>query len=94
MVIRSEEPVTFYPSGKVVNVVPVSSVKDVLPHVTLATQTVGVFPMERRAEIRDLLCPLGAQRICSLGSAGEMSMGLPHDGFFPLARFVRWARDD
>jgi hypothetical protein len=94
LVIRSDEPVSFYPSGRVVNVVAVDRLADAVRHVSVATQTVGIYPDARRAELRDVLCRAGAQRITGLGSAGDLTPGLPHDGFLPLARFVRWMRDD
>ena len=94
MVVRSDEPVGFYPSGKVVNVVPVDSLALALRHVSVATGTVGVYPSSRRSALRDLIVSAGAQRVATLGDAGQMASGLPHDGFFPLARFVRWVRDD
>jgi hypothetical protein len=94
LVIRSDEPVTFYPTGRVVNVVPVPALRDAVANVTVATQTVGIYPDERRAELRNALCSAGAQRITPLGRAGDMTAGLPHDGFVPMARFVKWVRDD
>lgn len=94
LVLRSDEPVTFYPSGRVVNVVPVAALRDAVTNVTVATQTVGIYPDERRSELRDALCSAGAQRITALGRAGDMTPGLPHDGFVPMARFVKWVRDD
>ena len=33
-------------------------------------------------------------RVVKLGSAGGVETGLPHDGFMPLARFVRWVNDE
>ena len=94
LVIRSEEPVSFYPSGRVVNVVPVSGPKDVVDYINAATQTVGVYPDRLRAELRDQLCGIGVQRVTSLGQAGDTVIGLPHDGFYPLSRMVRWAKDE
>jgi hypothetical protein len=94
MVVRSEEPVEFYPSGRLVNVVVVPDVKAVLGHVTAATQTVGVYPDHLRAQLRDDLCGVGVQRVTALGSAGDTRLGLPHDGFYPLARMVRWGKDE
>jgi Acyl-CoA reductase (LuxC) len=94
MVIRSDEPVSFYPTGRVVNVVAVESLDDAIDHVNVATQTVGVYPPALRLRYRDALCHAGAQRITSLGSAGSSWLGLPHDGFYPLARLVRWVKDE
>lgn len=94
MVVRSEEPVDFYPTGRLVNVVAVPDAKAVLGHVTAATQTVGVYPDRLRALLRDDLCSVGVQRITALGCAGDTRLGLPHDGFYPLARMVRWGKDE
>jgi hypothetical protein len=94
LVVRSEEPVSFYPTGRVVNVVAVSGPKDVLTHINAATQTVGVYPDRLRAELRDQLCSAGVQRVTKLGQAGDTMIGLPHDGFYPLSRMVRWAKDE
>jgi hypothetical protein len=94
MVVRSEEPVDFYPTGRVVNVVVVPEVKAALQHVNAATQTVGVYPERLREQLRDDLCSVGVQRVTALGSAGDTRVGLPHDGFYPLARMVRWGKDE
>jgi acyl-CoA reductase LuxC len=93
VVIRSEEPVDFYPDGKVVNVVRVERLADAVRHVTVATSTVGVYPAARKTELRDALASAGAQRVVALGGAGP-EVGLPHDGFYPLQRFVRWVNDE
>jgi hypothetical protein len=93
IVIRSEEPVDFQPDHKVVNVVLVARLEDALPYVTVATQTVGVYPSERKAGLRDALASAGVQRVAALGDAAP-EIGLPHDGFYPLHRFVRWVNDE
>jgi hypothetical protein len=91
MVIRSEEPVSFNPGGKLVNVVQVSALRDAIAHVTVATQSVGVYPPERIVEVRDGLASAGAQRIVGLGNinAGKFG-GLPHDGGWPVHRMMHW----
>jgi hypothetical protein len=93
IVIRSEEPVDFQPDHKIVNVVPVARLEDALCYVSVATQTVGVYPSERKADLRDALASAGVQRIAALGDAAP-EIGLPHDGFYPLHRFVRWVNDE
>lgn len=92
-VVRSEDPVEFHPEGKVVNVVPVARLEDALRYVNVATQTVGVYPSDRKAGLRDALAAAGAQRVVTLGQASP-EMGLPHDGFYPLQRFARWVNDE
>jgi len=94
LVIRSEYPVDFHPDGKIVNVVTVDSLKAATVHANVATQTVGIHPPDRKAELRDVLVANGAQRIVTLGGAASAKVGLPHDGFIPLQRFVRWATDE
>jgi hypothetical protein len=94
VVIRSEEPVDFHPNHKVVNVVPVASLEDAVAFANVATQTVGVFPAERRPTLRDALVTSGVQRVVSLGRAGTTTRGLPHDGFIPMQRLVRWVVDE
>jgi Acyl-CoA reductase (LuxC) len=94
MVIRSDEPVEFYPSGRVVNVVRLQRLDEATQHVTAATQTVGIYPASAKEVYRDRLCAIGVQRVVTLGSAGVAWPGLPHDGFYPMQRFVRWGKDE
>jgi hypothetical protein len=95
LVIRSDEPVDFYPSGKTVNVVMVDKLAEAVRYVNVATQTVGVFPPARKQELREALASAGSQRVITLGSvSAAMISGFPHDGFYPLHRFVRWVTDE
>ena len=45
-------------------------------------------------EIRDLLATAGVQRVVRLGNCHMGSAGNPHDGMFPLHRFMNWVVDD
>jgi hypothetical protein len=94
VVIRSEEPVDFHPDGRVVNVVPVASLAVAVNRANVATQTVGVYPTSRKAELRDALAAAGVQRVVELGKAVAFEPGISHDGFYPLQRFVRWVNDE
>lgn len=94
VVIRSDEPVDFHPDFRTVNVIPVSNLEEGVAHANVATQTVGVYPPDRKEQLRDALAVMGVQRIVNIGSAGSVESGLPHDGFMPLARFVRWVNDE
>jgi hypothetical protein len=94
VVIRSEDPVEFHPDGRIVNVVAVPNLDEALQYVNLATQTVGIYPPTRKAELRDALACAGVQRVVDLGNAGAVERGLPHDGFYPLHRFMRWVNDE
>lgn len=94
IVIRSDEPVDFHPDGRIVNVVRVDRLEDAISQANVATQTVGIWPVERRRELRNLLASQGVQRVTALGAAGMVEAGLPHDGFLPLGRFIRWVNDE
>lgn len=95
MVIRSDEPVDFHPEYRIANVVMVDDIREAaLSQVNVATQTVTIYPPERRVELRDMLCSAGAQRVTDIGGAGWMEGGLAHDGFMPMARLVRWLNDE
>src|SRR3546814_18727556 len=90
MGIRSSEPVAFNPGGKLVNVVEVDALDDAMQHVTVATQSVGVYPYARIAEVRDQLASAGVQRIVGLGGInGGTFGGLPPDGGWPVHRTDR-----
>lgn len=94
LVIRSDDPVDFYPTSKTVNVVWVESLSAACAQANVATQTVGVYPAHRSAEIRDTLASMGVQRIAALGHVAHSIEGYPHDGFYPIRRVMRWVLDD
>jgi hypothetical protein len=95
LVIRSEEPVSFSPSGKLVNVVRVSSLEEAVRYSTVATQTVGVYPAARRNSLRNALASAGAQRIVALGEVNSGGFGgKPHDAGWPVHRFMRWVSEE
>ena len=94
LVVLSDEPVDFHPSAKTVNVVRVPSLHSALEYVNVATQTIGIYPRSRAAEMRDLLAARGMQRLVPLGEVIQVAAGFPHDGFMPLHRFVKWLVDD
>ena len=94
VVVRSDEPVDFHPDGRVVNVVPVASLAAAAGHANVATQTVGIYPANRKVELRNALAAAGVQRVVELGRAIAFEPGISHDGFLPLSRFVRWVNDE
>lgn len=94
MVLLSAAPVDFHPSNKMSNVVMVESLDDAVRHVNVATQTIGVYPFARKAELRDPLAAAGGQRVCRVGTANGHVAGGPHDAMYPLARLVHWMGDD
>jgi hypothetical protein len=94
LVIRSDDPVDFYPVSKTVNVVMVPSLSDAVGQANVATQTVGIYPAHRAKGLRDILVSYGVQRIVTLGEVARSIEGMPHDGFYPMRRFMRWIVDE
>jgi len=94
VVVLSEDPVDFHPEAKTVNVVVVDRLEEAVRYAGVATQTVGIYPPERKVDLRDRLAAAGAQRVVTLGTALGGGVGIPHDGFFPLHRLVRWVTDE
>lgn len=90
LVLLSDEPVPFHPTNKTANVVHVGKLEDAIRYVNVATQTVGIYPEQTKAQLRDRLANAGAQRVVRLGSAAKHVMGSPHDAMFPLQRMVQW----
>jgi len=94
LVLLTDDPVEFHPSAKTVNVVALPRLEDAFDHVNVATQTIGLYPADRAAELRDGLAARGMQRLVPLGEVIRVAPGFPHDGFYPLHRFVKWLVDD
>lgn len=94
LVILTRDPVEFHPSNKTANVVHVESLEDAVRFVSVATQTIGIYPSAAKSRLRDRLASAGAQRVVRLGSAARHVMGGPHDAMFPLQRFVHWMSDE
>lgn len=94
LVILTDEPVDFHPSNKTANVVHVRSLDDAVRYVNVATQTIGMYPSERKKAMRNRLASAGAQRVVRLGGAAKHVMGGPHDAMYPLQRFVHWMSDE
>jgi hypothetical protein len=60
----------------------------------VATQTIGVWPSERKKQLRDRLASMGGQRVVRLGTAASVVLGGAHDAMLPLQRFVHWMSDE
>jgi hypothetical protein len=93
-VVWSQEPLDMYMIGRTVNVVRVDNLTDALRHMSVESQSVGIYPTARRKAIRDAVFATGAQHTYELGTNHSgMPHGVPHDGYQLLQRMVRWAVD-
>jgi len=89
-------PVSFYPilQNRVANIVPIDHFQQAFERMSSYTQTLGVFPDELKAELRDTAPLYGVQRLISLGYALTGNGALPQDGTEPLRRMVKWIVDE
>lgn len=104
IVSKFNDRIEFYDklNNRVVNFVPVDSLMDVIKWCDDTTQTVGLYPESRRADLRDAFALAGVQRLVSLAGGDPMTVyanshhmppGSPHDGIEPMRRSVRWVVD-
>ncbi|MFW9995640.1 MAG: acyl-CoA reductase [Candidatus Odinarchaeota archaeon] len=84
------EPVEFFPSCKTVNVIPVDDYQEAFDMVTVATQTVGIYPENLKDKLMEDLVARGVQRFVSLGQAAGGMIGVPHDAMEPMRRACKW----
>ncbi|MFW9997927.1 MAG: acyl-CoA reductase, partial [Candidatus Odinarchaeota archaeon] len=84
------EPVEFFPSCKTVNVIPIDDYQEALEMITVATQTVGIYPEKLKDHLMDQLVAKGVQRFVSLGQAAGGMIGVPHDAIEPMRRACKW----
>jgi hypothetical protein len=96
LVVRSSRPLDFYPIGRTVNVVVVADLAHAARYLDVAAQTVGIYPAERKPDLREMAFAAGAQRVVTLGGVSMQGLphGRPHDGFYVLQRMVRWVSDE
>lgn len=96
IVSQTSDPVDFAPilTDRVANLIPVDDLEIPIQSVTAYTQTIGVYPENVKAAIRDRLIFNGAQRVVSLGYALKAVMAGPHDGMEPLRRMCKWVTDE
>jgi len=84
------DPVDFFPSCKTVNVIPITDYSEAIDGVSIATQTVGIYPESLKKRLMSKLVSRGVQRFVSLGQAVNGMVGVPHDSIEPLRRAVKW----
>lgn len=96
IVSQLDEPVEFARNlaNRVANLVPVDSLETAIKAVNAYTQTIGVYPDSLKTQLRDRLAFHGAQRLVSLGYAGNPVFAGPQDGMEPLRRMCKWIIDE
>jgi Acyl-CoA reductase (LuxC) len=80
-------------ADRTANIVPVTSIGDVLRQVDAYTQTIGVYPERLKSDLLDVASLYGAQRFVTLGHAADMPGGTAHDGLELERRLCKWIVD-
>lgn len=104
VVSRFPERVDFYDklNNRVVNIVPLSDLREAVKWCDDTTQTVGVYPESMRDKLLDSFALAGVQRLAPLTGGDPVGVfrnmntlppTMPHDGIEPLRRSVRWVID-
>ena len=96
IVSQIDEPVEFARmlANRVANLVPIDELETAIKAVNAYTQTIGIYPDNLKTELRDRLAFHGAQRLVSLGYAGNPVFAGPQDAMEPLRRMCRWIIDE
>jgi acyl-CoA reductase LuxC len=85
-----------YLADRTANIVPIESIDDLLLGIDAYTQTIGVWPENLKAELKDIVPLYGAQRLVTLGNAlynGPL-IGLAHDAIEPVRRMCKWIANE
>lgn len=80
-----------HPMSRLVVVRRVDDLRQALAFFDSSVSTVGVYPEERRLELRSVLAAAGISNVTPLGDAEAAFAGMPHDGMRVLSELVSWA---
>ncbi len=90
VVVTGEFDILEHPSSRLVVVKPVPTLDETLKYIHQSVSTVGVFPEERRQELKDRILARGVSCVLSLGQCDTVFSGMPHDGMMILNQLVEW----
>jgi len=90
VVMPGEFDILDHPMSRLVVVRPVSTLENALKYITPYVSTVGIYPEERRLELRVRVLARGASNVLPLGHCDLMYSGMPHDGMRVLSELVDW----
>ena len=90
VVVPGEFDVLDHPMCRPAVVRPVPALDDALKYLTQNVSAAGVYPEERRLELRDGILARGVSSVLPLGQCGRVYPGIPHDGMLVLSELVDW----
>lgn len=90
VVMPGEFDILDHPMCRLVVVRSVTSLEDALKYLHQYVSTAGVYPEERRLELRDRILARGVSSLLPLGQCERVYTGMPHDGMRVLSELVDW----
>jgi len=90
VVVRGGFDITEHPMCRLVVVKPVEHLEDALVDIDQFVSTAGVYPEERRIELRDRIASRGVSVVLPVGQCALVYPGIPHDGMLLLNQLVDW----
>lgn len=90
VVITGEFDILDHPASRLVVIRPVEKLEDTLKYIHQGVSTVGVFPEERRQELKNRILARGVSSVLPLGQCDAVFAGMPHDGMMILNQLVNW----
>ncbi|MDD4635762.1 MAG: acyl-CoA reductase, partial [Dehalococcoidales bacterium] len=90
VVIPGEFDILDHPMCRLAIIRPVSSLDNALKYMSQNVSTAGVYPEDRRLELRDRILARGVSNVLPLGECGKAYPGMPHDGVLALNELVDW----
>lgn len=79
-----------HPMSRLVVVRRLERLEDVVPFLSSAASSVGVFPEVAIPRLRDVLTAAGVSNVFPLGECERGYPGIPHDGMRVLSELVNW----
>lgn len=89
-VMPGEFDVLDHPMCRLAVVRPVAGLADALQYLNQNVSTAGVYPEERRHELKDRILARGVSNVLPLGQCQRVYFGMPHDGMRVLSQLVDW----
>jgi len=89
-VMPGEFDILDHPMCRLVVVHPVAGLDYALKYLSQYVSTAGVYPEERRLELRDKILSRGVSNVFPLGQCERVYAGMPHDGMRVLSEIVDW----
>jgi len=90
VVMTGEFDILDHPFSRLVIVRPVDKLDGALKYLSQNVSAVGVFPEERRQEMKDRILARGVSSVLPLGQCEKVFAGMPHDGMMILNQLVDW----